>query len=835
VKNIAENCFSKPNVVSKQMTILQRLKYVDAQSAGRETYYELAEPLLRICNEVKENKGGPIKLFVDFLGNLYHAEEIRRRFMHHHILSKVTKAETMSDIFQEQCYCLETLQHYFPQDYQKWNVLEFEEAAPDFQIKMYFDELEHANAFKEIIAFSEKLPSKDKYVLMKTAEAYGRLGDIDHQIETANKILHETPDDIDALIMLSEALMASGNFREAEKKIREILQRNDALPNVWYSLGRSLFFQGKYSEAIEALLKAIELDESNIQSIELLSLSYGIEEKVEQALTQYKQLTVLNPENSSYWSLLGSALQILRRIPEAKEALNKSIELDENNILAIESLGRVLVIEGDVEQSLANFKRLTELKPEYSNGWSLMGTVLSYLGRNTEAKEVLKKAIVLDQYNDLAIEVLGRVSGIEGDAEQSLANFKRLTELKPEYSNGWSLMGTVLSYLGRVAEAKEALIKAIELDENDITSIYLLGRVFWIEGDTEHSLAHFKKIIEIRPDYSNGWSMMGAVLTDLGRTSEAKEALIRAIELDNKNIDAIELMGTVFRSEGNNKQALIYLNQLTRIKPDSSSVWSSLGKVLAELGKAMEAKEALNKSISLDDKDPNTKLALAGILISEGLLEDAKNQISKVLQEKPRDSEVLNSVGELYRENALFDEAKKYYDQAVHLSKEYYWPWINLVTCYIGLQKVTEAVNQLKMALEIAKKNNLSDELVDGFVENHTTLFIFSILDDISVYFDNALILFDTFGYREQFIKSMPSTIFGLLRSHHKIQKEKCVLIEKYLNEKFKTDDSMTVPLKFLHVGIKHLKDHNKKALLQLTKEERTTYTKFVLDYLKER
>jgi len=767
VKNIAENCFSKPNVVSKQMTILQRLKYVDAQSAGRETYYELAEPLLRICNEVKENKGGPIKLFVDFLGNLYHAEEIRRRFMHHHILSKVTKAETMSDIFQEQCYCLETLQHYFPQDYQKWNVLEFEEAAPDFQIKMYFDELEHANAFKEIIAFSEKLPSKDKYVLMKTAEAYGRLGDIDHQIETANKILHETPDDIDALIMLSEALMASGNFREAEKKIREILQRNDALPNVWYSLGRSLFFQGKYSEAIEALLKAIELDESNIQSIELLSLSYGIEEKVEQALTQYKQLTVLNPENSSYWSLLGSALQILRRIPEAKEALNKSIELDENNILAIESLGRVLVIEGDVEQSLANFKRLTELKPEYSNGWSLMGTVLSYLGR--------------------------------------------------------------------VAEAKEALIKAIELDENDITSIYLLGRVFWIEGDTEHSLAHFKKIIEIRPDYSNGWSMMGAVLTDLGRTSEAKEALIRAIELDNKNIDAIELMGTVFRSEGNNKQALIYLNQLTRIKPDSSSVWSSLGKVLAELGKAMEAKEALNKSISLDDKDPNTKLALAGILISEGLLEDAKNQISKVLQEKPRDSEVLNSVGELYRENALFDEAKKYYDQAVHLSKEYYWPWINLVTCYIGLQKVTEAVNQLKMALEIAKKNNLSDELVDGFVENHTTLFIFSILDDISVYFDNALILFDTFGYREQFIKSMPSTIFGLLRSHHKIQKEKCVLIEKYLNEKFKTDDSMTVPLKFLHVGIKHLKDHNKKALLQLTKEERTTYTKFVLDYLKER
>jgi DNA-binding MarR family transcriptional regulator len=75
VKDIAENCFSSQNTISKQMSTLEKLKYVDSRPSGKETFYELSEPLLRICFEVKENRGRPIKLFIDFLGNFYSTEE----------------------------------------------------------------------------------------------------------------------------------------------------------------------------------------------------------------------------------------------------------------------------------------------------------------------------------------------------------------------------------------------------------------------------------------------------------------------------------------------------------------------------------------------------------------------------------------------------------------------------------------------------------------------------------------------------------------------------------------------------------------------------------------
>jgi len=81
VKDIAENCFSTPNTISKQVSTLEKLKYVDATSSGKETFYELSEPLLRICFEVKENRGGPVKLFIDFLGNLYSVQEVKKKYM----------------------------------------------------------------------------------------------------------------------------------------------------------------------------------------------------------------------------------------------------------------------------------------------------------------------------------------------------------------------------------------------------------------------------------------------------------------------------------------------------------------------------------------------------------------------------------------------------------------------------------------------------------------------------------------------------------------------------------------------------------------------------------
>jgi tetratricopeptide (TPR) repeat protein len=81
VKEIARACLAAPNTISSQLKDLLDKNFVDRIGQGRESYYEIAEALFRICYEAElEHEGAPVRLFVDFLGNLYAGEELRFRY-----------------------------------------------------------------------------------------------------------------------------------------------------------------------------------------------------------------------------------------------------------------------------------------------------------------------------------------------------------------------------------------------------------------------------------------------------------------------------------------------------------------------------------------------------------------------------------------------------------------------------------------------------------------------------------------------------------------------------------------------------------------------------------
>ncbi|PCI22149.1 MAG: hypothetical protein COB67_13595, partial [SAR324 cluster bacterium] len=77
VKRIAQRCFLKHQTVSSQLKILKEKGYVRSETLGRESYYELQEPLMRLCVEVKKNRAEPIRLLVDFLRIWYSLDDLK--------------------------------------------------------------------------------------------------------------------------------------------------------------------------------------------------------------------------------------------------------------------------------------------------------------------------------------------------------------------------------------------------------------------------------------------------------------------------------------------------------------------------------------------------------------------------------------------------------------------------------------------------------------------------------------------------------------------------------------------------------------------------------------
>jgi hypothetical protein len=78
VNHIAKELFTTNQSVSGQLKDLRSLGYVTHTKVGRETWYELAEPLMRLVMEVKETGSHrPLSLLVEFLQAWFERDELR--------------------------------------------------------------------------------------------------------------------------------------------------------------------------------------------------------------------------------------------------------------------------------------------------------------------------------------------------------------------------------------------------------------------------------------------------------------------------------------------------------------------------------------------------------------------------------------------------------------------------------------------------------------------------------------------------------------------------------------------------------------------------------------
>ncbi|MCB1099093.1 MAG: MarR family transcriptional regulator, partial [Verrucomicrobiae bacterium] len=80
VKELARQLFASHQTISNQLKDLREKGYIKASQRGRESLYEVTEPLMRICVEVKENQNyEPLRLLVDFVRVWYDDRELDQR------------------------------------------------------------------------------------------------------------------------------------------------------------------------------------------------------------------------------------------------------------------------------------------------------------------------------------------------------------------------------------------------------------------------------------------------------------------------------------------------------------------------------------------------------------------------------------------------------------------------------------------------------------------------------------------------------------------------------------------------------------------------------------
>jgi protein O-GlcNAc transferase len=178
----------------------------------------------------------------------------------------------------------------------------------------------------------------------------------------------------------------------------------------------------------------------------ILGASCNGQNKLEEAIKNYRESIKINPNYAQAYNNLGAALHKLNKINEAIKNYERAVELDSTLAQAFNNLGHAYHDTGDNEKSLHNFKKVIEINPKDAQAHNSIGLALHNLKMFDEALLKYKKAIEIKNDYEKAYNNLGNLLSNLGKYDEATEFYKKAIIIKPDYALAYSNLLFNLNY-----------------------------------------------------------------------------------------------------------------------------------------------------------------------------------------------------------------------------------------------------------------------------------------------------------------------------------------------------------------------------------------------------
>jgi tetratricopeptide (TPR) repeat protein len=644
VKEIAKRCFITQQTASSQLKDLRQKGYVKAEEIGRESWYELREPLMRFCLEVKKQRNEPIRLFVDFLRVWYTKAELQQRL-----------GLRMADVdFAEKESRFEYWEDLKPippdavmeREYYTRALEEKERNEEDPLLKAFFDEIEYCREQKDdvsALAYAEKLVTSrgEAKDWVAKGDCLNRLKRRDEALECLEKAIEIDSNYARAWAKRGDVLDDIKRYDEALTSFDSALELDPNYKWAWANRGNVLDNLKRYDEALASFDRAIELDPNYKWAWRMRGDVLDNLKRYGEALASFDRAIELDPNYQRAWRMRGDVLNNLKRYDEALASYDRAIELDANYQWAWANRGIVLNNIKRYDEALASYDRAIGLDANYQSAWANRGNVLNNLKRYNEALASCDRAIELDANYQWFWANRGNVLNNLQRYDEALESLERAIELDPNDKWAWANRGNVLNNLKRYDEALASYDRAIELDANYKWAWANRGDVLDNLKRYDEALASFDRAIELDPNYKWAWANRGYVLNNLKRYDEALASYDRAIELDANYKLAWANRGDVLDNLKRYDEALASFDRAIELDANDQSAWANRGNVLNNLKRYEEALVSFDRAIELDTNDRWAWFQRGWVLDILGRYEEALISCDKAIELGNKSSNVF--------------------------------------------------------------------------------------------------------------------------------------------------------------------------------------------------
>jgi len=314
-------------------------------------------------------------------------------------------------------------------------------------------------------------------------------------------------------------LLQQKQFAEAAKEAKALAVQFPNDPEVWKIAGFAELNLKQYSDAVNDLEKAMNLQEvskrEDVNTADALAQAYVLSEKFDRALPLLVTATTrpgAQPDPAMLY-YRGLAEYKTGKLVDAEKTFNAVVKANPKDSASLFYLAQIAVGKNDLDSAIASLNRVTVIDPRFAAAWTLLTS--AYLRRAALATDTTKSAadylnavragegLIKVRTDADAVTLFGQALIGSEQYARAAAALERATLGSDAKGVTFYLLGIAQSRAKNFPKAIAALQTASQKSPEDINVYRELGYAYEVTKQYVKALAAYEKGLSLAPGDSD--------------------------------------------------------------------------------------------------------------------------------------------------------------------------------------------------------------------------------------------------------------------------------------------------------------------------------------------
>jgi tetratricopeptide (TPR) repeat protein len=332
--------------------------------------------------------------------------------------------------------------------------------------------------------------------------------------------------------------------------------------------------------------------------------------------------------------------------------------------------------------SLRHLARLPAEAQNHSQALSIECGDYAGLGQHVKAEDAAQKLLHSAGLAEADVTSILPILASRKETSVALELLQGLASRQLASFDSMRCLGLLYMDAGRLADARQALEVAAQLQPDSVANLLDLARVADDERDYTGALGYLAHARELEPNRAAIHFLWGMVCVEQNLAEEAYRALKKAVSLDPQNAYYNYALGAVALQRDDASESIPYFRKYCELKPHDPRGRLALGAAYFSSYDSEKAKKALDVIMNDPETAAGAHYYLGRIANRNGDYAEAVRHLHIALKANPDYADAYAEMGLIYLKQKLYPQAEEALQKALKLRDNSYAANLNLLILY---------------------------------------------------------------------------------------------------------------------------------------------------------